>query len=295
MYMDTISCPFCGEPYSIDDNIKTDSFFHTSKNVGTGNRYYFNINGCDYKDPFFNYVDQNCDGGTYELTISRCPHCNKEKITIKRYNVDNPNKNYSYDEDLIENVRPKFTGIRFPEYVPLAIRQDYEEANTILKLSPKASATLSRRCMQGMIRNHFGVTDERTLKGEIDAIKESPLMSKEVLDALNALRDIGNIGAHMENDINLIIDVDEGEAERLIKFIEYLINTWYIQEHDHAQLLKDITEIGNEKKALKKFEKGKSSVETYTATNNSQINGDNNTNVGNINIKSHVQEDINKK
>lgn len=44
----------------------------------------------------------------------------------------------------------------FPDFVPAAIRADYEEACLIVDLSPKASATLSRRALQGMIRDFWG-------------------------------------------------------------------------------------------------------------------------------------------
>ena len=45
---------------------------------------------------------------------------------------------------------------------------------------------------------------------EIDAIKDKvdPLTWKSI----DATRKIGNIGAHMEKDINLIVDVDPKEA-----------------------------------------------------------------------------------
>ncbi len=41
----------------------------------------------------------------------------------------------------------------YPDYIPEQIRRDYEEASSILELSPKAAATLLRRCLQGMIRD----------------------------------------------------------------------------------------------------------------------------------------------
>src|SRR6266849_6151096 len=44
----------------------------------------------------------------------------------------------------------------FPDYVPAPILGDYREACLIKDLSPKASATLSRRCLQGMIRDFWG-------------------------------------------------------------------------------------------------------------------------------------------
>ena len=101
-------------------------------------------------------------------------------------------------------------GVRvFPDYVPSPIREDYEEAVAIRELSPKASATLSRRALQGMIREFWGVS-EATLKLEIDAIKND--VDLEVFEAIESVRKVGNIGAHMEKDINLVVEVEPEEA-----------------------------------------------------------------------------------
>ena len=48
------------------------------------------------------------------------------------------------------NLKPQSQAKVFPSYIPRAILEDYEEACLIRDLSPKASATLSRRCLQGM-------------------------------------------------------------------------------------------------------------------------------------------------
>ena len=37
-----------------------------------------------------------------------------------------------------------------------------------------------------------------------------------------AVRKVGNIGAHMEKDINVIVDVDPDEAQHLIGLITFL-------------------------------------------------------------------------
>src|SRR5215472_1405790 len=50
-------------------------------------------------------------------------------------------------------LRPEARCRQLPDYVPEPIRNDYHEACRIVNLSPKASATLSRRCLQGMIRD----------------------------------------------------------------------------------------------------------------------------------------------
>ncbi|MCP1830281.1 hypothetical protein ACVIHH_005106 [Bradyrhizobium sp. USDA 4518] len=35
------------------------------------------------------------------------------------------------------------------------------------------------------------------------------------MDAIDAVRIVGNIGAHMEKDVNLIVDIEPGEAQML--------------------------------------------------------------------------------
>ena len=100
----------------------------------------------------------------------------------------------------------------FPDYVPAPIIADYKEACSIAELSPKASATLARRCLQGMIRDYWTVKPGR-LADEIKAIRD--LVHPRTWDAIEAVRSIGNIGAHMEKDINLIVDVEPEEARLL--------------------------------------------------------------------------------
>jgi Domain of unknown function (DUF4145) len=139
---------------------------------------------------------------------------------------------------------PPSSGRRFPDYVPAPLLADYHEACSIRDLSPKASATLSRRVLQGMIRDFFGVSEGR-LVDEIKAIRDriDPL----TWQAIDALRKIGNIGAHMEKDINVIVDVDPGEADRLIWLIERLIRDWYVTRHEREKNLREIAEIGDSK------------------------------------------------
>lgn len=137
----------------------------------------------------------------------------------------------------------------FPDYVPKSIRNDYEEAYLIRDLSPKASATLARRCLQGMIRD-FWIITRQTLKQEIEAIKDK--VDSSTWDAIDAVREIGNIGAHMEQDINLIIEVEPDEANLLINLVELLIKDWYITRHERKERLESIKKLGSSKKAQKK-------------------------------------------
>ena len=122
----------------------------------------------------------------------------------------------------------------YPDYIPQAIRDDYIEACLISQLSPKASATMSRRCLQGMIRDFWGIKKPKLslqileLEGKVEA---------ETWKAIDTLSKVGNIGAHMEQDVNVIIDVEPGEAEQLIWLVETLIADWYVSRHDRQQRL----------------------------------------------------------
>ena len=123
------------------------------------------------------------------------------------------------------NLIPSARGKTFPEYIPKILTADYREACEIAELSPKASATLSRRCLQGILRDFWGVKPGR-LVDEIDQIKAQ--VDPLTWGAIDALRKLGNIGAHMEKDINLIVDVDPDEAALLIELIETLFHEWYV-------------------------------------------------------------------
>ena len=127
------------------------------------------------------------------------------------------------------NLLPESRAKHFPPYIPAGILNDYKEACLIRDHSPKASATLSRRCLQGIIRDYWNVKPGR-LVDEIDAIQ--PQVDPLTWDAIDALRKLGNIGAHMEKDISLIIDVDPDEAELLIGLVETLLRDWYVQREE---------------------------------------------------------------
>jgi Domain of unknown function (DUF4145) len=146
------------------------------------------------------------------------------------------------------NLIPPSSAKVFPDYVPQAIRDDYVEACKIRDLSPKASATLSRRCLQGMIRDFWKIVKARLID-EIEALEDK--IDAQTWAAIDAVRKIGNIGAHMEKDINIMVDVDPNEAQVLIELIELLVKDWYVVRHDREERLKNIVKIKDQKDAAK--------------------------------------------
>lgn len=211
--MSPLKCPFCG---AVVPDIP-DTFQSIDAQFVISNRY--------------------LDGGWgWRIQCLRCPAC--EKISTFAVGIG------SNVEGKTVHIFPESTAIQFPEYVPLAIREDYEEACSIVTKSPKASATLARRCLQGMIRDFWNI-HEKNLNAEITSLR--PLVPAAQWDAIDAVRRVGNIGAHMEHDVNLIVDVSPDEARALLSLIELLVDKWYVDRHDTKLLYEKITAIGDEK------------------------------------------------
>ena len=158
---------------------------------------------------------------------------------------------YINDGDLLNywQLRPQSSAKPLPNYIPTAIKEDYEEACLILSLSPKASATLARRCLQGMIRDFWDVKPQNLFQ-EIESIKDK--VEPDTWEAIDVVRKVGNIGAHMEKDINQIVEVDENEAGLLIGLIEMLIEEWYVSRYERKQRLAQIKQLGQDKDVQRK-------------------------------------------
>ena len=177
----------------------------------------------------------------FALDQHKCPNCGR--VAIRYLGVK------GFDKGSEFNICPRSCSINFPEYIPSAIRSDYEEACSIVDLSPKASATLARRCLQGMIHDYWKI-DKGNLAKEITELEgKIPADQWEVIDGL---RRLGNIGAHMEKDVNLIVAIEPDEAQKLIKLIELLMKDWYINRHEQQQLYTEILSIDAEKQEQRK-------------------------------------------
>ena len=213
------------------------------------------INNENYKSNDSVLAIENADG--YRVITNEwivCPNSECRKITLSSILYE---ANYRLGEwhkgEILKSWRtlPSSYAKSFPDYIPSPIINDYEEACAILETSPKASATLSRRCLQGIIRDFYGISKNRLID-EINAIKD--LIDPLIWQSIDAVRKVGNIGAHMEKDINLIIDVEPKEAYLLKELIELLFEEWYIHRHEREMKLKSIIDISTKKEEQKKKE-----------------------------------------
>lgn len=127
---------------------------------------------------------------------------------------------------------------------------------------------MARRCLQGMIRDFCGIS-KKTLFAEITALRDAvdkgeapPGVTVESVEAIDHVRSIGNIGAHMESDINLIVGVDAGEVAALTELIEMLFAEWYVSRNVRGQRLARLKAIAESKAAAKSAGHGDPSVAT---------------------------------
>ena len=167
------TCPYCDRDTTITDTSSTNTFVLR--------------------------LDSADGDRLFRTRLIVCPNksCKKFTLTIYMFTVAFYTGGYT-EGDLVQtwNLIPPSSAKVFPDYVPAPIREDYVEACLIRDLSAKASATLSRRCLQGMIRDFWKISKPR-LVDEIKAIKT--LIDAETWKAVDAVRSIGNIGAHIRN------------------------------------------------------------------------------------------------
>ena len=133
-----------------------------------------------------------------------------------------------------------------PECIPEPIRRDYREACLIRNLSPNASAAMSRRCLQGMVRGFWSIKGKNNLWQEIEAIKDK--VEPKVWEAIHAVRDLGNIGAHMRKETDRLLDVEPEEAQSLIGLIEMLFKEWYVAKYERDRSVDELIALSQSKK-----------------------------------------------
>lgn len=196
-------------------------------------------------------------------------NCKKFTLTVSLKQVRN-----SYDELYLANqsiqswrLLPDSIAKPQPDYIPESIRKDYEEACKIAHLSPNASAVLSRRCLQSMIRD-FCKIKKKTLYEEIKELEDNvkdrkiPGVTEESIQSIDSIRKMGNIGSHMEKPTGVLIDIEPEEATLLIQLIETLFKDWYIARHEKQQRLKEIQEITIKKEQIKNAESRNENINT---------------------------------
>lgn len=169
----------------------------------------------------------------FEIHRRSCPECGRYIISLyEAYEkVTRPNGSVSYQKYREVLCYPKaISRAPIPAEVPKAFTNDYREACLTLSDSHKASAALSRRCLQHLLREKANVT-KGDLATEIQQVLDQRSLPSYLMDSLDAVRNIGNFAAHpiKSKATGEILDVEPGEAEWNLDVIESLFDYFFVQ------------------------------------------------------------------
>ena len=162
---------------------------------------------------------------TILLALANCPECGRLIISLSEGTLTE--EGFFIKREImiwpLRSVRPPV-----PEEVPEHIASDYDEAALVLPFSPKASAALSRRCLQAVLREAGGA-DQRNLAQQIDAVLHT--LPSYIASHVDAVRKIGNFAAHplKHKASGEILDVEPGEAEWNLDVLDQLFDFYYVQ------------------------------------------------------------------
>lgn len=110
------------------------------------------------------------------------------------------------------------------------LAEAYTEAALILPDSPQASAAISRRCLQQLLREKAGVKPQ-DLSKEIDEVLGSRTLPTHLAEAIDAVRAVGNFAAHplKSQHTGEIMAVEAGEAEWTLDVLDGLFDFYFVQ------------------------------------------------------------------
>jgi hypothetical protein len=169
------------------------------------------------------------------LRWMQCPNgsCRQVLVTVHRAEREAAVRR----SPMIENVEEWFAVPRkrsprpIDQRVPLNFKRDYIEASLILEDSHRMSGVLSRRILSDLLKKYAG-RHEKTLDAQINKFINDPAhVAPTVKDNLHYLREIGNFGAHTQNDLvtGEIVEASTEEAEWALSVIDGLFDYFIVE------------------------------------------------------------------
>lgn len=170
----------------------------------------------------------------YESTFSgasishtQCPSCQDVVVVLNEGEPDDTRISYPtrqrriYPLAAVRNLGPEVP----PTYVA-----DFSEACSVQELSPKASAALSRRLLQRLLRDEHAISPGN-LAQEIEAFIHKPGLPSHLGEEVDAIRNIGNFAAHpmKSSQAGELVDVEPDEVEWQLEVLEALLDYTFVQ------------------------------------------------------------------
>jgi hypothetical protein len=165
------------------------------------------------------------DGGIKAAVavLGRCPGCEELLVGVKFAGEELPellNSKLLWPRNILPDLSPTGLDAHF--------KSIYDQARSVLDISPMASAVLTRRCLQHVVREKLGIRKKTLFEETAEAVNRQEL-SMPTRSALDHVRTIGNWAAHpVEDQASTIIDVTQEEAEYTLEVLEMLFHDLYV-------------------------------------------------------------------
>ena len=178
------------------------------------------------------HIHEDADGG-WSVFRFDCPACNRMNLfLVNGPRTHDQHRGWHLAEVTSQvPIRPRGSARPpCPPEVPQNIAEDYKEASLVLEISPKASAALSRRCLQNLLRDAAGVKPGN-LADEIQEVTDAKTVPSHLIEVIDAVRQIGNFAAHpmKSKSTGEILPVEPNEAEWNLDVLEALFDFYYVQ------------------------------------------------------------------
>ncbi len=154
--------------------------------------------------------------GIFQLNSTVCPKCKRLTFKLDRTALGGGGRESSivYPKGTVRPVSPE---------VEDEFANDFREACSVIGDSEKASAALSRRCLQNLLCEK-AKTKAKNLAAQIQEVIDSGTLPSNLAEAIDSVRLIGNFAAHpiKSQHTGEVIEVEAGEAEWLLDTLEAL-------------------------------------------------------------------------
>lgn len=193
-----------------------------------------------HADPSLTYISDDVDGQwviqSYECPNPECQRLFMYLLNGKFQSLGQGHLTIIYKPNGQPDVRREYliypkgsNRAPAPPDVPRELAEDYMEACIVLSDSLKASAALSRRCLQNILKDQG--TTKRDLSDQIEEVLEKKELPTWLADELHNIREIGNFAAHPNKSkvTGEILQVEPGEAEANLDVLEGLFDFYYVQ------------------------------------------------------------------
>ena len=169
------------------------------------------------------------NSGHWTARVRACPHCNQfsiHLIAVKHASLGPQGGPLMPPPPIVLDVRVWPRGSNRKPLPPEAAKyqDEYDEAARVLSDSAKASAALTRRLLQKILRDE-AKTNADKLASQIDEVLKRAELPEETAQLIDVIRNIGNFAAHPDE---IILDVTAQEAELSLDTLERVIDFYVV-------------------------------------------------------------------